>query len=72
MPIDHKRINGPEVSVPYNIYTNSNCKEERTKNNISERKDGRAHNERREICKFKCKTDYYRKLNLMTIYIHQN
>ncbi|XP_035726925.1 exosome complex component MTR3-like [Vespa mandarinia] len=49
MPIDHKRINGPEVSVPYNIYTNSNCEEKCTKNNISERKDGRAHNERREI-----------------------
>ncbi|XP_047370509.1 exosome complex component MTR3-like [Vespa velutina] len=49
MPIDHKRINGPEVSVPYNIYINSNCEEKYTKNNISERKDGRAHNERREI-----------------------
>ncbi|KAF7417907.1 hypothetical protein HZH68_000560 [Vespula germanica] len=49
MPIDHKRINGPEVSVPYIMYINAKCEEKYGRNFISKRKDGRAHNERREI-----------------------
>lgn len=71
MPIDHKRINGPEVSVPYTTYINAKCEEKYAKNFIFKRKDGRAHNERREICKFKYKTKYYfvyRELNLMVSY----
>ncbi|KAK2577485.1 hypothetical protein KPH14_003583 [Odynerus spinipes] len=50
MPIDQKRINGPEVSVPYDIYATFSFKEKCIKkSNSSEREDGRAHNERRGV-----------------------
>lgn len=50
MPIDQKRINGPEVSVPYEIYTTCSLKEKCIqKNNFHKREDGRAHNERRDL-----------------------
>jgi len=51
MPIDQKRINGPESSVPYDIYIHSEVKENRIQLNGSKRHDGRSNNELRDICK---------------------
>lgn len=51
MPIDQKRINGPEVSIPYHIYSNSNHKNVDKKYDFTERKDKRTNSEIRKICK---------------------
>lgn len=55
MPVDHKRINGPDVSVPYRVYSKVHLKthEEKSKeilNQSGKRKDGRKPNESRKIC----------------------
>ncbi|XP_045474360.1 exosome complex component MTR3-like [Harmonia axyridis] len=54
MPIDHKRINGPEDAVPYKLYTKLNTKslKEQYKSCISDdgfRKDGRTILEHRSL-----------------------
>ncbi|KAF7988959.1 hypothetical protein HCN44_007269 [Aphidius gifuensis] len=50
MPIDQKRINGPEVSIPYQIYVDSSSKEtEKRKNLLLKREDGRKHSEIRKM-----------------------
>lgn len=56
MPIDHKRINGPENSISYRFHSKLNLKtyEEKLLELLSEndkRKDGRACNDTRKICK---------------------
>lgn len=51
MPVDQKRINGPESSVPYNIYVHSEAKNKGIQPNASKRHDGRSNNELRNICK---------------------
>ncbi|XP_012218596.1 exosome complex component MTR3 [Linepithema humile] len=48
MPIDQKRINGPETSVPYEIYIPSEAKDSGMQSNIPKR-HGRSHNELRNI-----------------------
>ncbi|XP_070516559.1 exosome complex component MTR3 isoform X2 [Cardiocondyla obscurior] len=52
MPIDQKRINGPDASTPYNIYIHSEVKD--VYNNViqpntTKRHDGRPNNELRNI-----------------------
>lgn len=50
MPVDQRRINGPEVSVPYHIYSNLNDTSEKVKKyDLSERDDERANNDMRKI-----------------------
>ncbi|KAL6440042.1 hypothetical protein ACFW04_002995 [Cataglyphis niger] len=49
MPVDQKRINGPEASVPYNIYIHSEVKDKEIQSNASKRHDGRSNNELRNI-----------------------
>lgn len=51
MPIDQKRINGPEASVPYSIYIHSEVKDEGIQSNAPKRHDDRSNNELRNICK---------------------
>ena len=52
MPIDQKRFNGPEVSIPYSIYTNRNSKNtEPQKSLLEKREDGREFSELRKMCK---------------------
>lgn len=52
MPIDQKRINGPEVSIPYQIYVDSSSKEtEKRKNLLLKREDARKHSEIRKMCR---------------------
>ncbi|XP_032664478.1 exosome complex component MTR3-like [Odontomachus brunneus] len=48
MPIDQKRINGPETSVSYDIYVHSEEKEE-IQIDASKRHDDRSNNELRDI-----------------------
>lgn len=55
MPIDYKRINGPEDAIPYKLFTKLNTKslEEQYKSCISVngiRKDGRSVHEHRQLC----------------------
>lgn len=52
MPIDHKRINGPESSESYLLYsTNNNSKEVYTKLYVEgKRLDNRKSDEHRKIC----------------------
>lgn len=60
MPVDHKRINGPEETVPYNLFTKLNTKSLKVQFNESlkdgSRSDGRTYLEHRKICK--CKSIY--------------
>lgn len=52
MPVDQRRINGPEVSVPYQIYVDStSSKTENPENCLKKRKDGRKFQDVRKICK---------------------
>lgn len=51
MPIDQKRLNGPEVTVPYHIYSDLDEKSDKVKHDLSERSDKRTNNEMRKICK---------------------
>ncbi|OAD56635.1 Exosome complex component MTR3 [Eufriesea mexicana] len=50
MPIDQKRINGPDISVPYHIYSNIDKKNDAVKYDFNKRNDKRASNEMRKIC----------------------
>ncbi|XP_068989601.1 exosome complex component MTR3 isoform X3 [Neodiprion pinetum] len=50
MPFDQKRINGPEVSVPYSVYTDVNkSKSSKPKKSLHKRVDGREHKDLRKI-----------------------
>ncbi|XP_011637905.1 exosome complex component MTR3 [Pogonomyrmex barbatus] len=49
MPIDQKRINGPDISVPYDIYIHSEVKDNGIQPNAPKRHDGRSNNELRNI-----------------------
>lgn len=55
MPVDHKRINGPENTIPYKLYTKLNVKtfkealQDAVKNGV--RNDKRKLDEHRRICK---------------------
>lgn len=51
MPIDQKRINGPDTSTPYDIYIHSEVKDDGIQTNAPKRHDGRSNNELRDICK---------------------
>ena len=53
MPIDQKRINGPEVSIPYSVYIDRSSKNSDLQKSLSgvKREDGRAHDELRKMCK---------------------
>lgn len=52
MPIDQRRINGPEITIPYHIYVDlSSKKTETRKNLLLKREDGRKHSEIRKMCK---------------------
>lgn len=56
MPKDHKRINGPEETVPYNLFaklnTKSLSKQFKEAVNNGKRVDARTIDEHRKICKF--------------------
>ncbi|XP_015592139.1 exosome complex component MTR3 [Cephus cinctus] len=50
MPVDQRRINGPEVTIPYNIYFDSNAKQTETRKTLpKKRTDGRDSTELRKI-----------------------
>ncbi|KAK0180888.1 hypothetical protein PV327_003223 [Microctonus hyperodae] len=50
MPVDQRRINGPEVSIPYQIYIDSAHKStENPENYLEKRKDGRAAGDVRKL-----------------------
>ncbi|XP_623498.2 exosome complex component MTR3 isoform X2 [Apis mellifera] len=49
MPIDQRRINGPDVSIPYYIYSNLNKKSDKIKHDFNIRNDKRSNNEMRKI-----------------------
>ncbi|XP_020278762.1 exosome complex component MTR3-like [Pseudomyrmex gracilis] len=49
MPVDQKRINGPETSVPYDIYVPHEARDNAIQLNAPKRHDGRSHNELRNI-----------------------
>ncbi|XP_029173573.1 exosome complex component MTR3-like [Nylanderia fulva] len=49
MPTDQKRINGPEASVPYDIYIHSELKDKGIQFNAPKRHDGRSNDELRNI-----------------------
>lgn len=52
MPVDQRRINGPEVTIPYQIYVDSTAQDiENPENYLEKRKDGRATGEIRKMCK---------------------
>lgn len=46
MPVDHRRINGPENSEPYQLFVNTR----RIETLSDGRSDGRKPNELRKIC----------------------
>lgn len=51
MPVDQKRINGPEVSIPYGIYTDVNkTQPKKPEKLLKKRIDGRGHKDLRKIC----------------------
>ncbi|XP_011862792.1 PREDICTED: exosome complex component MTR3-like [Vollenhovia emeryi] len=49
MPIDQKRINGPDASTPYDIYIHSEVKDDGIQLNAPKRIDGRSDGELRDI-----------------------
>lgn len=51
MPVDQKRVNGPEASTPYNIYIHTDDKNEDKQCDGQKRQDGRSNDEIRNICK---------------------
>ena len=56
MPIDQRRINGPETTTPYSIYVDLTAKaapKTTIKKELQRRGDSRKHNEFRKMCKFK-------------------
>lgn len=51
MPVDQKRINGPEISIPYSVYIDRSVKGKSQENSLKKREDGREFNELRKMCK---------------------
>jgi len=51
MPVDQKRINGPDTSTSYEIYIYSETKDNEIQRNVPKRHDDRSNNELRNICK---------------------
>ena len=52
MPFDQKRINGPDVSIPYSLHIDTSVKQsENEENIILNREDARAHVDLRKMCK---------------------
>lgn len=51
MPVDQKRINGPEVSIPYSIYVDLSTKQSKKERDAVEREEGRANDRLRKMCK---------------------
>ncbi|KYQ60798.1 Exosome complex exonuclease MTR3 [Trachymyrmex zeteki] len=49
MPVDQKRINGPDASTSYDIYTYSETKDNGIQRNVLKRHDDRSDNELRNI-----------------------
>ncbi|XP_011706780.1 PREDICTED: exosome complex component MTR3-like [Wasmannia auropunctata] len=49
MPVDQKRINGPDASTSYDIYIHSEVKDNGTQPNAPKRHDNRSNNELRNI-----------------------
>nr|XP_003704511.1 PREDICTED: exosome complex component MTR3 [Megachile rotundata] len=49
MPVDQRRINGPEVTVPYHIYPTIGSKSDEIKYDSNNRSDKRTNNEIRKI-----------------------
>ncbi|XP_076749940.1 exosome complex component MTR3 isoform X2 [Xylocopa sonorina] len=49
MPIDQRRINGPEISIPYHIYSNFKNNDYEIKHDFSKRSDERGSSEMRKI-----------------------
>lgn len=49
MPVDQKRINGPDASTSYEIYVYSETKDNEMQRNVSKRHDDRSDNELRNI-----------------------
>ncbi|XP_043286489.1 exosome complex component MTR3-like [Venturia canescens] len=49
MPVDQKRINGPDVSIPYSIYVDLSKKQSKNQGDAVEREDGRAHDHLRKM-----------------------
>lgn len=49
MPIDQKRINGPEISIPYQIYKSINENDYEKEYNFEKRHDGRRNDDMRDI-----------------------
>lgn len=57
MPVDHRRINGPEDTVPYHLFSKLNIQSLSSKfadvYKNGKRKDDRKSNEHRKMCKYK-------------------
>ncbi|XP_043482147.1 exosome complex component MTR3-like [Leptopilina heterotoma] len=49
MPVDQKRINGPEISIPYSVYIDRSVKDKSQENSLKKREDGREFNELRKM-----------------------
>ncbi|XP_063984389.1 exosome complex component MTR3-like [Diachasmimorpha longicaudata] len=50
MPVDQRRINGPEVTVPYQLYIDASSKSaEKKLDLLNKREDGRAHSDVRKM-----------------------
>lgn len=54
MPVDNKRITGPEITIPYELFLKSCIIKNVNKLELSHdiRKDGRKYDEHRKICKY--------------------
>lgn len=49
MPVDQRRINGPEISIPYQIYRSINEKKHEKEYDIEKRQDGRGNDDVRDM-----------------------
>lgn len=52
MPVDNKRITGPEVTIPYDLFVKSTKELNEVPLSKEVRKDNRKFDEHRKICKF--------------------
>lgn len=53
MPVDHKRIRGPDDSLPYYLYSKTYNKSKNLQiTRSNEREDRRSHLEHRKICEY--------------------
>lgn len=65
MPVDQRRINGPEVTVPYQLYIDASLKSaDKQLDLLDKRKDGRTNNDVRKMCRLCfCFPCYFKCLN---------